>query len=146
MLLSNFYGGEFYSKTAVSEYEPGIETLDDLYNSFNNDKYILKSIPYLEKYIRGAQEQFGESLFYQMQKFVNRTGQFETLIKLDDFSKLIATFPSNLIFITTPLHFEMLENRFGTKEFLISSESINTYINSIALAKKSPFLEPFNLM
>src|SRR5699024_10640131 len=63
LILSNLYGGEFYSKIAVPEYET-IDTIDDLQRALESGGYILKSIPFLAGLIRKATPE--DKLYYQM--------------------------------------------------------------------------------
>ncbi len=145
LFFANLYGGEFYSKMTVFEHRHTIDTVEDLIFALSTEKYSLKSIPLFQNYIRNANSD--QPIFYAIAKFINRTNRYETISTQSQSHKMMSNFSKNIIFITAKMNFKMLKAQYGLNNKLhVSKDSLSKYSMGIALQKRSPLLEPFNIM
>lgn len=129
----------------IIEYEPALDTVNDLIFALYTKNYVLKSIPIFQNYIRNSNPD--QLVYYKIAKFINNTNKFQVLSSQSESIKFMANFTHNTIFVTAQMNFKMLETQVGLKNKLhMSKDSISQYSMGMALPKRSALLEPFNLM
>src|SRR5699024_9769215 len=132
LIFSNLYGGEFYSKITIPEYEPTIDTIDDLSRALDTDYYSLKT--FITNFIKRATP--ADGLYYQMKRFINRTGKYAVFYVTEGVYEMMQNLEPDFIFIATRLETEMFKAWFGPDKFHVGSEDINRYTTVMAVGKK----------
>lgn len=144
LILSTAYGGYFYSLITVPEFEPAIDTTEDLLEAISDDRRIIlfytKAI-YLHKFYSATPET--NNLYYQIGRHLNRTKQLYNT--MEGMIERIEANPRAILF-GTRLYMTVQRYLKATLPLHIASETIEPDCLTILLPKKSPLREPFDLM
>lgn len=144
LILSTAYGAYFYSLITVPEFEPAIDTTEDLLEAISDDSRTILSYTkaiYLHKFYSATPE--SNNLYYQIGRHLNRTKQLYST--LENLIPRIEAHPRAILF-GTRLYMATQRYLKASLPLHIASAIMEPDFVAILLPKKSPLREPFNLM
>lgn len=143
LILANVYSSIVYSILTIPEYNPAIDTVQDLVRAATYDTHYvtLKDMTFSHAMTMSAKPS-DHSIFYILKQHIIRTnGKF-----MHDIKWFIRLLEGNPKLVIIGLKISSVSRRYlwASKDLHVSSEALATVYLSWALRKRSPLLQPFN--
>ena len=142
IVLSNTLSSIFSSTLAYPEYEPAIDTVQDISHIASSNTHYLLTKDQTTLYSSFMNAQPSDGVYYQIGEHIRRNKQ-QMVEKSDE---LVATVESDKRFVVIAMKINLMANRFlrATKPLHISGESLGPVHISLAMPKRSPLMDAFN--
>ncbi len=145
LILAQIYNSIFNSIITVPEYDPPIDSVADLLKAINDDSHLIYLAAnfgvFKYAFLKATPER--NRVFHQIGRHLNRTGGKNVYANENYLIPTVEANGQRNIVIAARRVLVALKN-LQTVTLHIAQESLVQSFTTMAIAKKSPLLEPFN--